>query len=126
GWNESVYIRGNPKNLGEKVPRRLLEALGGTDPSLSVAVTLPPGEKGNSGRLDLARRMVDPSNPLVSRVMVNRLWKHHFGEGIVRSVDNFGVLGELPTHPELLDYLAMEFIKRGWSIKAMHRLLVLS
>jgi hypothetical protein len=70
--------------------------------------------------------MTDPNNPLLARVMVNRLWKHHFGEGLVRSVDNFGVLGELPTHPELLDFLAAEFVKQNWSIKALHRLMVLS
>src|SRR5205807_2233355 len=79
-----------------------------------------------SGRLELAQRIVDPANPLLARVMVNRLWQHHFGEGIVRSVDNFGLLGETPTHPDLLDFLATEFVRQGWSIKKMHRLLLLS
>ena len=70
--------------------------------------------------------MLSRSNPLLPRVMVNRIWQHHFGEGIVRSVDDFGVMGQPPTHPELLDFLANEFIKRGWSIKSMHRLMLLS
>ncbi|MBL8796285.1 MAG: DUF1553 domain-containing protein, partial [Planctomycetia bacterium] len=116
-WNERVYIRGNPKTLGDEVPRRLLEALGGLE---------RPAPKQGSGRLELARQLVDPANPLTARVMVNRLWKHHFGEGLVRSVDNFGVLGEAPSHPELLDYLATQFVQKGWSIKQMHKLLVLS
>jgi len=80
-----------------------------------------------SGRLELARRMVDPrANPLLRRVLVNRLWQHHFGEGLVRTVDDFGVMGQKPSHPELLDWLAGEFVARGWSIKAMHRLMVTS
>jgi hypothetical protein len=71
--------------------------------------------------------MIDSSrNPLLARVMVNRIWKHHFAEGIVRSPDDFGLMGQPPTHPELLDYLAGEFVRRGWSIKEMHRLMVLS
>jgi hypothetical protein len=117
GENEHVFIRGSPKNLGPEVPRRLLEAIAGPD---------QPAPGRGSGRLDLARRMVHSSNPLLPRVLVNRLWLHHFGEGIVRSPDNFGVLGERPTHPELLDYLAGEFVRRGWSVKHMRRLMVLS
>jgi hypothetical protein len=117
GVNERVFIRGNHKTLGDEVPRRFLEALAGAD---------QPAPVRGSGRLDLARRMTDPPDPLLPRVLVNRLWQHHFGEGIVRSVDNFGVLGERPTHPELLDWLAAEFVRRGWSVKAMHRLLVRS
>jgi hypothetical protein len=117
GWDERVFIRGSHKNLGDVVPRRFLEVLAGTP---------QPAPAEGSGRLELARRVVDPSNPLPSRVLVNRLWQHHFGEGLVRSVDNFGVLGELPSHPELLDYLATEFMRTGWSIKHMHRLMVLS
>jgi hypothetical protein len=117
GVNERVFIRGNHKTLGDQVPRRFLEALAGS---------AQPAPARGSGRLDLAGRLVDPSDPLLPRVLVNRLWQHHFGEGIVRSVDNFGVLGEKPTHPELLDYLAAEFVRQGWSLKRLHRLLVLS
>jgi hypothetical protein len=117
GFNEHVFIRGNPKTPGDEVPRRFLEALAGAD---------QPAPARGSGRLELARRLVDSSDPLPPRVLVNRLWQHHFGEGIVRSVDNFGVLGERPMHPELLDYLAAEFVRQGWSLKRMHRLLLLS
>ncbi len=116
GLDEHIHIRGSHKNLGEVVPRRFLGVLGGSDSS--------PGETG-SGRLELAHRMVDStSNPLIARVLVNRLWKHHFGEGIVKSTDNFGSMGQKPTHPELLDWLSSELIAGGWSIKAMQRLLV--
>ena len=83
--------------------------------------------EGGSGRDDLARRMVDPAaNPLVPRVLVNRLWKHHFGEGIVKTTDDFGAMGEAPSHPGLLDWLARELVNHGWSVKAMHRLMVTS
>jgi Protein of unknown function (DUF1553) len=99
------------------VPRRPPEVIVGSD---------PPTSASGSGRLELARRLVDPSNPLLARVMVNRLWQHHFGEGIVRTPDDFGRMGQLPTHPELLDYLAAEFVRRGWSVKEMHRLMLLS
>ncbi len=112
-----VHVRGNHFNLGPEVPRRFLQILGGDDPS--------PYDAG-SGRLALARALTDPANPLVARVMVNRIWQHHFGEGLVRTVDNFGRTGERPSHPELLDYLADRFVKQGWSLKAMHRMLVLS
>ena len=116
--NEKVFIRGNHKNLGEEVPRRFLEVFGGTSGA--------PSEK-TSGRLDLTRQLLDPARtPIVPRVIVNRLWQHHFGAGIVRSPDDLGVLGQAPTHPELLDYLAAELIKNDWSIKKMHRLMLLS
>jgi len=117
GVNEHVYIRGSYKAPGPLAPRRFLETLAG-----------PAGlaAKG-SGRLELAQQMIDPAvNPYLPRVMVNRIWQHLFGRGIVASVDNFGVLGERPTHPELLDYLADRFVKEGWSIKKMIRLLALS
>src|SRR5262249_17130189 len=92
GRNEHVFIRGSPRTPGEIVPRRFLEALAGTE-----AVS-----GRGSGRLELARQMTDPAlNPFVARVLVNRVWHHLFGRGIVGSVDNFGVLGEVPTHPEL-------------------------
>jgi cytochrome c553 len=112
-----IYIRGDPHNPGEVVPRGVPRALGGEK--------LEPITQG-SGRLQLARWLTRPDNPLTARVMVNRLWQHHFGEGIVRTPNNFGELGERPTHPELLDYLAARFIQSGWSLKTMHRLLLLS
>src|SRR5262249_19849453 len=85
-----------------------------------------PAMRG-SGRLELARQMIGPAiNPFIARVMVNRVWHHLFGRGIVASTDNFGVLGEAPTHPELLDYLADRFIKEGWSTKKLIRALVLT
>jgi hypothetical protein len=118
GSNERVHIRGSHQNLGEVVPRRFLQVLSGSD---SFA------NEGGSGRGELARRMVDPTcNPLLPRVLVNRLWKHHFGEGIVKSADDFGAMGQLPSHPELLDWLAGELVSGGWSIKAIHRLMVTS
>jgi hypothetical protein len=118
GVDDQVFIRGSPKALGVPAPRRFLEALAGDTP-----LSVPHG----SGRLELARQMIDPvRNPLIARVMVNRLWHHLFGRGLVTSVDNFGVLGEKPTHPELLDYLADRFVQDGWSVKKMVRLLVLS
>jgi hypothetical protein len=118
GEDERVHIRGSHKNLGEVVPRRFLEVLGGADSST---------QESGSGRLELARRMTDPSaNPLLPRVLVNRLWKHHFGQGIVKTTDDFGAMGQKPSHPELLDWLASEFIGRGWSIKAIQRLIVTS
>ena len=117
GENEYVFIRGSHKNLGEEVPRRFLEAIAGSE---------QPAPQSGSGRLALAQRLINNSNPLLARVMVNRLWKHHFGAGIVASVDDFGVQGQKPTHPQLLDWLASEFIRRGWSLKKMHRMMVLS
>ncbi len=114
--NVRVHIRGNHQNLGEEVPRRYLQILGGTNQLPVLA---------GSGRLQLAEWLVQPQ-PQAARVMVNRIWQHHFGQGIIRSVDNFGHTGERPTHPELLDFLAERFIESGWSIKQMHRLIVLS
>ena len=115
--NEHLLIRGNHKKPGQLVARRFLEVLAGVD---------QPEPKRGSGRLALAQKIADPANPLTARVMVNRLWQHHFGRGIVSSPDNFGLQGQLPSHPRLLDWLAAEFIDSGWSIKHMHRLMVLS
>jgi hypothetical protein len=115
---ERVFIRGNHKTLGDIVPRRFLEVFG-SEPNIISAPAVP-------ARLSLAKRLVTPSNPLTARVIVNRLWKHHFGEGLVRSPDDFGVLGQTPTHPELLDWLATELMKNGWSLKQMHRCMLLT
>jgi hypothetical protein len=115
--NLRIHERGNHLNLGAEVPRRFLRILHGEDPA-SYA-------KG-SGRVALAAAVTNPSNPLLARVMVNRIWQHHFGEGLVRTVDNFGKTGEMPSHPKLLDYLARRFIDQGWSLKSMHRMIVLS
>ncbi len=118
GIDVRVHVRGSTRTLGEAVPRRFLEVLSA---SASASTSTPdPG----SGRLELAARLVDRSNPLPARVMVNRLWHHHFGRGLVSSVDDFGAMGREPTHPDLLDYLASRFVEGGWSIKAMHRLIV--
>ncbi|MDZ4801273.1 MAG: PSD1 and planctomycete cytochrome C domain-containing protein [Bryobacteraceae bacterium] len=116
--NVRLHIRGNHKNLGDEVPRRFLQVLAGTEQPAVPANT--------SGRLELAQRLASPDNPLPARVMVNRIWKHHFGSGLVRTTDNFGKMGELPTHPELLEYLAGRFIDSNWSVKAIHREILLA
>ena len=113
--NDHVLIRGSHQNQGPVVERRFLEALEGTSPQVT-----------GSGRLELAREINDPANPLTHRVIVNRIWAHLFGRGIVPSVDNFGVLGERPSHPELLDFLALKFLEQDRSIKQMIKYLVLS
>jgi len=104
--DERVFLRGNPKTVGPVVPRRMLSALSSDRQRASRAV--------GSGRLDFARRIADPANPLTARVAVNRIWHHLFGRGLVASVDNFGAIGDLPSHPELLDDLADRFIRDGW------------
>ncbi len=115
--NLRVHVRGNADNLGAETPRRFLEILCRGNPA--------PFQQG-SGRLELAQSIASADNPLTARVMVNRVWQHHFGKGLVRTASNFGLLGERPTHPELLDYLAARFVKSGWSLKALHREIVLS
>lgn len=110
-----VFLRGNPLNKGEAVPRQYLGLFGNQKPF----------RKG-SGRLELAAAIIDPCNPLTARVMVNRIWQHHFGRGIVATPSDFGAQGSLPTHPALLDWLAAEFMRSGWSLKHMHRLIMLS
>ncbi|WP_146527596.1 PSD1 and planctomycete cytochrome C domain-containing protein [Novipirellula artificiosorum] len=117
GEDDHLLIRGSSKNPGDLVPRRFLTALVGDSPE---PITL------GSGRLDLAHQINDPENPLTSRVIVNRIWHHLMGRGIVPTTDDFGVLGERPTHPELLDHLAASFRAQGQSIKRMIRQIVLS
>ncbi|QDT56452.1 Xanthan lyase precursor [Caulifigura coniformis] len=113
-----VCIRGNVHQLGETVPRSFLQvAMRGPAPQIPETA---------SGRLELAQWIAGPDNPLTARVYVNRVWQKLFNEGIVRSVDNFGIPGDRPTHPELLDHLASEFIADGWSTKGLIRRLMLS
>ena len=112
-----VHLRGRYDRLAELVPRRFPTILAGDNQS--------PITSG-SGRLELARWLANPSHPLTSRVIVNRIWQHHFGEGIVRTPSNFGFLGERPTNPELLDWLTSEFVRGGSSIKRLQKLIMLS
>jgi hypothetical protein len=112
-----LNIRGNAHALGEEVPRGFPAILGNTDGD-------PLPFTNGSGRRELADAIA--RHPLAARVMVNRIWQHHFGRGIVDTPSNFGMMGERPSHPELLDYLAGRFIDSGWSIKAMHREIMLS
>ncbi|MDB6036316.1 MAG: hypothetical protein JWM99_157, partial [Verrucomicrobiales bacterium] len=125
-YNAPLFNRGDHRHPGEPVPRRFLEALGSHDYKTAL-----------SGRLELAEDITNPSNPLTSRVIVNRIWHELFGRGLVATVDNFGRMGEKPTHPELLDYLASAFVNPasgsnaiesgfGWSIKSMIRFIVTS
>ena len=112
-----VYIRGDRKKRGPIAPRQFLEILAGPD--------RVPFRDG-SGRRELAIAIASRANPLTARVLVNRLWMHHFGVGIVTSPDDFGNMSEAPSHPELLDWLAATFVEGGWSIKKMHKLILLS
>ena len=113
-----VALRGDLRKKGELVPRRFLQVL--SDEELMAY------EKQGSGRRDLARSVTDPGNPLTARVIVNRIWQWHFGKALVRTPSNFGVLGEKPTHPKLLDWLAADFVEHGWSLKRLHRQILLS
>ncbi|MGH9632845.1 MAG: PSD1 and planctomycete cytochrome C domain-containing protein, partial [Bryobacteraceae bacterium] len=115
--DQKVFIRGDYHSLGEEAPKGFPLILAGDE--------LPAITEG-SGRLELAKWLTQPEHPLTSRVMANRIWLGHFGEGIVRTPDNFGKMGERPTHPELLDYLASQFVENGWSVKSMHRMILLS
>ncbi|QDT26595.1 DUF1553 domain-containing protein [Gimesia panareensis] len=113
-----LLIRGNVHQLGKKVPRGFI--------TVTQTETTPPIPADASGRLQLAEWVASPENPLTARVYANRIWQHLFGSGLVRTVDNLGVRGETPSHPELLDYLAQRLIEHGWSTKALIREIVLS
>ncbi len=113
-----IHIRGNTQTLGDPAPRIF--------PRIIAGEKQTPAASNLSGRLEFAQWLTREDNPLTSRVMVNRTWLHHFGEGIVRSPDNFGKLGERPTHPELLDWLSIQFVKNGWSLKKLHRTMLLT
>ncbi len=110
-----LFVRGNHKQPTQTVPRRFLEA-----------INAKPFAAKNSGRLELAEAMLHADNPLTARVIVNRVWHHVFGRGLVATPDNFGKLGETPSHPELLDYLARRFVAEAWSLKKLIRELVLT
>ena len=114
----AIHLRGNPLKLGDIVPRRTPPALRGP--------RMPRFSEKESGRRQLAEWMVDPQHPLTARVFVNRVWRWHLGRGLVRTTDNFGLLGEAPSHPDLLDWLARRFIADGWSVKSLHRLILMS
>jgi hypothetical protein len=115
--NPRIFVRGNPSQPGDHVPRQFLRVLAGDQ-------RRPFGH--GSGRLDLARAIASRDNPLTARVFVNRVWMHHFGEPLVQSPSDFGVRATPPSHPELLDYLASSFMAENWSIKSLHRQIVLS
>jgi|HigsolmetaAR202D_1030399.scaffolds.fasta_scaffold07004_2 Protein of unknown function (DUF1553)./Protein of unknown function (DUF1549)./Planctomycete cytochrome C. len=115
--NARMHYKGDPRQLGEEVPRGWLTILGGQK--------LESNESG-SGRRQLAEWITDPSNPLTPRVIVNRIWQWHFGKGLVPTPNDFGTRGEAPTHPELLDWLTSRFVESGYSIKAMHKLIMLT
>ena len=112
-----IFKRGNSANKGDDVPRQFLMLLSGDNRQ--------PFQHG-SGRLEMAKAIIDPANPLTARVIVNRVWAHHFGAGLVASVGDFGTRADPPSHPELLDWLTSKFIADGWSLKKLHRLIVLS
>jgi hypothetical protein len=116
GHNTRLQKRGEPGDLGDEVPRKFLDVLGGN--------VLPT--ESSSGRRELADWLTNSSNPLTPRVIVNRLWQWHFGRGLAKTPNDFGTRGAPPTHPELLDHLAEEFVRDGWSLKKLHRRIMLS
>jgi cytochrome c553 len=120
-----LYRRGEPERAGILVKAGVLAVL--MDERIPFDVRAPwPGARKTGRRLALGRWLTHPQHPLTSRVMVNRVWQHHFGQGLVRSPGNFGKTGSPPTHPELLDWLAQEFVRQGWRLKSLHRLIVTS
>ena len=116
--DQRVFIRGDYNSEGEPAPKAFLAILEGVEQE--------PVQTNGSGRLELAEWMTESDHPLTARVMVNRIWQGHFGEGLVRTPSNFGRMGERPTHPKLLDYLSRRFVEDGWSIKALHKRIMLS
>ncbi|MCB1229971.1 MAG: PSD1 domain-containing protein, partial [Verrucomicrobiae bacterium] len=114
---QRVFIRGSASRRGEVAPRKFLSVVAGKDASEFQT---------GSGRLEMAQAIASPDNQLTARVIVNRIWMQHFGEGLVRTVSDFGIQGEKPTHPELLDFLAAWFVENGWSIKKLHQLILTS
>jgi hypothetical protein len=116
--DESIHKRGEPAQRGDVVKRRAPRFLAGDEP-LSIPA-------GHSGRREFAAWLTRPDNPLTARVMVNRIWQHHFGQGLAATPSNLGQRGDPPSHPELLNWLAAEFVDRGWSVKALHRVIVTS
>jgi len=120
-----IYRRGDYQTAGGFVAPGVPAVL--ADEKIPFAITPPfPQAKSTGRRLAFARWLTNPRQPLTARVMINRVWKHHFGHGLVRTVGNFGQTGDRPTHPELLDWLACEFMRQGWSLKAMHRVMMTS
>ncbi len=117
GHDSPLFIRGEAGNRGELVPRRFLQLLSAPN---------RPVYTNGSGRLELALGIASPNNPLTARVIINRIWQHHFGAGFVPTPDDFGMMSEAPSHPQLLDYLAVNFMTNGWSVKKIHRLIMLS
>jgi|SRR5579883_1153528 len=136
--NLYVQARGNYSLPGVEAPAVFPRIIAGEEQKPFVPVKPNANDKleankirygairDRSGRLELANWIASPTHPLTARVLVNRVWQHHFGEGLVRTPDNFGRLGERPTHPELLDWLAVQFVKNGWSLKKLHKLILLS
>ena len=116
--DQKIFVRGDPGNPGEDAPK--------ASPKVFDSKCRPMDASQGSGRLELARWLIQPEHPLTARVMVNRVWQWHFGQGLVRTPDNFGARGEAPTHPRLLDFLARTFRENGWSLKALHRLIMQS
>ncbi len=118
-----LMVRGNPYAPGKEVKPGFPQVLGFPDPEIQEPM---PGQQSAGRRIVLANWIASEKNPLTARVIVNRIWQHHFGQGIVESTSNFGLQGTKPTHPQLLDWLATEFVNQGWKFKALHRTIMLS